>query len=276
VSISPYELNGKRYLLSNVVDVTEQYMAREEIQRLNKELEAGVAARTAELVTANQELETFNYSVSHDLRAPLRAVDGFSRFLQDEYSARLDSEAIACLERIRAATARMDQLIKGLLNLSHIGRTTLRSRPVNLSALATTVAAELQESEPQRAVQFTITPNLWAEGDPDLLRSVLQNLLGNAWKYTGKHERAHIEFGAEQKKGETVFYVRDDGAGFNPEYSRKLFNAFQRLHGADEFPGTGIGLTIVQRIIQRHGGRIWAEGVKEKGATFHFTIPSPK
>ena len=276
VSISPYELDGKRYLLSNIVDMTERYKAREEIQRLNKDLEARVAARTAELLAANQELETFNYSVSHDLRAPLRAVDGFSRFLQDEFSAHLNSEANASLDRICEATARMDQLINGLLNLSQIGRATLRTGPVNLSALAAEVAAELHESEPKRAVVFTITPNLYADGDSNLLRSVLQNLLGNAWKYTSKHDSAHIEFGATQTEGKTVFHVRDDGAGFNPEYAGKLFTAFQRLHRADEFPGTGIGLMVVQKILQRHGGKIWAEGLEDKGATFYFTIPSRK
>ena len=145
---------------------------------------------------------------------------------------------------------------------------------MNLSALAAAVAAELQESEPQRVVQFTIAPDLHVEGDPDLLRSVLQNLIGNAWKYTSKRVRAHIEFGAEQTGGETVFYVRDDGAGFNPAHAGKLFNAFQRLHRAEEFPGTGIGLITTQRILQRHGGRIWAVGANDKGATFYFTIPS--
>jgi PAS domain S-box-containing protein len=276
VSVSPYELDGKRYLLSNIVDITERYKAREEIQRLNKDLEARVAARTAELLAANQELETFNYSVSHDLRAPLRAVDGFSRFLQDEYSTQLNGEANSCLDRICEATARMDQLINGLLNLSQIGRATLRTVPVNLSALAADVAAELHGSEPKRAVRFTITPNLRVNGDPDLLRSVLQNLIGNAWKYTSKHDSAHIEFGAAQMGGKTVFQVRDNGAGFNPEYAGKLFTAFQRLHRADEFPGTGIGLMIVQKILQRHGGKIWAEGLEGKGATFYFTIPQRK
>lgn len=276
LSVSPYELDGKRYLLSNIVDITERYKAQEEIQRLNKELEKRVAARTAELVAANEELETFNYSVSHDLRAPLRAVDGFSRYLQDEHSSQLNSEARECLDRICVATARMDQLITGLLNFSRVGRTTLHSHPVNLSALAAGIAIELKESEPQRDVRFTITPDLYAECDPELLRSVLQNLIGNAWKYTSKHESAHIEFGAEQAGGETVFHVRDDGAGFNPKNVGKLFSAFQRLHRVEEFPGTGIGLTIVQRILKRHGGRIWAEGAEDKGATFYFTIPSPK
>jgi PAS domain S-box-containing protein len=276
VSVSPYELDGKRYLLSNIVDITERYKAQEEIERLNKDLEKRVTARTAELLAANQELETFNYSVSHDLRSPLRAVDGFSRYLQDEYSSQLGSEGRECLDRICEAAGRMDQLISGLLNLSHVGRTKLHSRTVNLSALAESIVIELKQAEPKRDVQFAITPDLRAEGDPNLLRSVLQNLIGNAWKYTSKQENARIEFGADQMGDETVFYVRDDGAGFNQKNAGKLFNAFQRLHGAQEFPGTGIGLTIVQRILQRHRGRIWAKGVEGKGATFYFTIPPPK
>ncbi len=254
----------------------ERKQAEMEIQRLNADLEKRVAARTAELVAANQELETFNYSASHDLRAPLRAVDSFSRYLQDEYASELSSDARSCLDRISAAAVRMDQLIKGLLNLSQVGRATLHFRTVNLSTLATAIATELKESESQRDVRFTITPDLRVEGDPDLLRSVLQNLIGNAWKYTSKHKSAHVEFGVEQTGGKTVFHVRDDGVGFKPEHVGKLFTAFQRLHGVDEFPGTGIGLTIVKRILQRHGGHIWAEGAQDKGATFYFTIPARK
>jgi PAS domain S-box-containing protein len=276
VSVSPYELDGKRFLLSNVVDITERSKAREEIQRLNKNLEERVATRTAQLLAANQELETFNYSASHDLRAPLRTIDSFSRLLREDHSAQLDTDARDCLNRISAAAVRMDQLIKGLLNLSRVSRIELQCLPVNLSELAATIAAELRESEPRRVAEFVITPDLRVEGDPDLLRSVLQNLLDNAWKYTGKHESARIEFGAEQMGGETVFFVRDDGAGFNQNHVGKLFIAFQRLHGVDEFPGTGIGLTIVQRILQRHGGRIWAEGAVDAGATFYFTVPSRK
>jgi PAS domain S-box-containing protein len=272
-SMSRYELGGRSYLLANIVDITESKLARQEIQRLNAELEKRVTDRTAELAAANLELETFNYSVSHDLRSPLRTVDGFSRLLREDYSAQLDSEAHSYLDHICTATARMDQLIRGLLNLSHITRTHIRSRSVNLSAMARTIAGELQESEPQRAVEFIIAPELIAKGDVELLRSVLQNLLSNAWKYTSKHSRARIEFGAEKVNGETVFHVRDDGAGFDHEHAGKLFSPFERLHGAEEFPGTGIGLTIVQRIIQRHGGRIWAEGAEEKGATFYFTLP---
>jgi PAS domain S-box-containing protein len=275
-SMSRYEMDGKNYILANIVDVTENKLAREEIQRLNIELEKRVTERTAELATANKELETFNYSVSHDLRSPLRTVDGFSRLLMEDYASQLSAEAQSYLGHIVTATSRMDQLIRGLLNLSHITRTQIRPRPVSLSAIAETIASELHESEPQRSVEFVIAPNLIAQGDADLLRSVMQNLLSNAWKYTSKHPRARIEFGAGQIGGETVFYVRDDGAGFAPENAGKLFNPFQRLHGTEEFPGTGIGLTIVQRIIQRHGGRIWAEGEEEKGATFYFTLPGRK
>lgn len=272
----PVEVGALMELADDLAYGIMSLRAREEIQRLNRDLEKRVAARTAELLAANQELETFNYSVSHDLQSPLRAVDAFSHLLQEEYSSRLDSEARDYLDRISAATARMDQLIKGLLNLSRVSRTAMRSRPVNLSTMAASVAAELQASEPQRDVQFTIEPDLRAEGDPELLRSVLQNLIGNAWKYTSKHNSARIEFGAGNQGNETVFHVRDNGAGFNPENARKLFHAFERLHGEQEFPGTGIGLAIVQRILERHGGRIWAEGKKEKGATFYFTIPPPK
>jgi PAS domain S-box-containing protein len=276
VSLSPYEFEGKHYLLTNIVDITERKLAREEIQRLNLDLEKRVMARTSDLAAANQELETFSYSASHDLRSPLRTINGFSKLLKEEYADKLDLEGRDTLDRISTAAERMDLLIRGLLNLSHITRSRIQCRPVNLSVMANTIAGDLQRSEPQRVAEFVIAPDLSAQGDPELLRSVLQNLLGNSWKYTSKHPEARIEFGAEQHGGETVFYVRDDGAGFDPENAGKLFNAFQRLHDAREFPGAGIGLATVQRIIQRHSGRIWAEGAENEGATFYFTIPSPK
>ena len=273
VSLSPYELDGKNYILANVVDITERKLARDEIHRLNRDLEKRVAERTAELAAANRELETFSYSVSHDLRSPLRVLDGFSKLLQEDYAAQLTPEAREYLSHISTAAERMDQLIRGLLNFSRITQAQLRRQPVNLSAMARNIAEELHETSPQRRVRFVIVPELSVTGDPDLLRSVLQNLLGNAWKYTGKHPQANIEFGAARIGGETTFYVRDDGAGFDAENAGKVFEVFQRLHDAQEFPGNGIGLATVQRIIHRHGGRIWAEGAVEKGATFYFTIP---
>jgi light-regulated signal transduction histidine kinase (bacteriophytochrome) len=203
----------------------------------------------------------------------LRAVDGFSRLLQQEYSDQLNSEARSCLDRICDATERMEQLINGLLNLSQISRAPLHSRPVNLSALAKSVAAELHESEPKRNVRFTIAPDLHAEGDPDLLRSVLQNLIGNAWKFTRGRPEATITIGCRREPAETIYFVTDNGAGFEMKYADKLFGVFQRLHHPEEFEGTGVGLAIVQRIVQRHGGRVWAEGDVGRGATFSFSLP---
>ena len=244
------------------------------------ELEQQVAQRTAqlevsnkELGVSNKELESFCYSVSHDLRAPLRGIDGFSQALLVKYPAQLDERGRHYLERIRAGTQRMGQLIDDLLNLSRVTRHEMRTETVMLSALAHGVAEELRKTQPQRAVEFRIQENLQAQGDAHLLRIALQNLLDNAWKYTSKHAHARIEFGLVERQGEAVYFVRDDGAGFDMAYAGKLFGAFQRLHDENEFDGVGVGLATVQRIIHRHGGRIWAESAPEQGATFYFTLP---
>ncbi len=226
----------------------------------------------AQLETANAELDAFAYSVSHDLRAPLRSIDGFGQALLEDYGSHLDAAARGHLDRVRAASQRMAGLIDDLLGLSRVTRAELRRERVDLSALAQSVAAELQEADPKREVEFAIAPGLVVEADPHLLRLVLENLLGNARKYTAKRPHARIEFGATERDGRLAYYVRDNGAGFDMAYAGKLFGAFQRLHSAAEFEGTGIGLATVQRIIHRHGGRVWAEGVVGEGATFSFTL----
>ncbi len=226
-----------------------------------------------ELEQANKELKSFTYSVSHDLRAPLRSIDGFSLALLEDYADQLDAQGKDYLQRVRAASQRMGELIDDLLALSRVSRTAMHYEEVDLSSMARAVIGELREAEPERQVEFIIADGLTALGDKSLLRIVMENLLRNAWKYTGKHARARIEFGLTWQEGMPVYFVRDDGAGFDMAYSDKLFNPFQRLHNADEFPGIGIGLSTVQRIIHRHGGEVWAEAAPEKGATFYFTIP---
>ena len=228
--------------------------------------------RDIELAAVNDELEAFNYSVSHDLRAPLRTIDGFSQALLEDYEDKLDDEGKDYLGRTRAASQRMGVLIDDLLNLSRVTRGDLRHEEVDLTAIARKVVAELEEGDPERQVTFEIAEGAVTMGDPNLLRAVLDNLIGNAWKFTGNHPTAKIEFGITEDGGQPAFYVRDDGAGFDMRYSENLFGAFQRLHGMTEFPGTGIGLATVQRIIHRHGGRVWAEGEVEQGATFYFTL----
>ena len=249
-------------------DITERRLAEETAARLNESLQR----RTAELEFTNKELEAFCYSVSHDLRAPLRGIDGFSQALLEDYAGRLDSQGQDYLRRVRTATQRMDLLIDDLLNLSRVTRAEICEERIELSALANSVAAELQRVQPGRRVEFVIAPELHAKGDARLLRQVFENLLGNAWKLTSKRPIARIEFGSAAQGGSTTYFVRDNGAGFDPAYTDKLFGVFQRLHAMTEFPGTGVGLATVQRIIHRHGGRVWAEAAVEQGATFYFTL----
>jgi signal transduction histidine kinase len=247
---------------------SEIYLRAMEIQDINRRL---VAAKR-ELETVNKELEAFSYSVSHDLRAPLRSIDGFSQALLEDYGDRLDEQAEDYLRRVRGAAQRMALLIDELLQLSRVTRAEFRRRQVNLGELAEMILADLRKEQRARKAEIHVAPGLIVDGDAALLRNVLENLLGNAWKFSSKRDCSRIQVDSRVDNGKTVFFVRDNGAGFDPAYSNRLFGAFQRLHREDEFPGTGVGLATVQRIIHRHGGRVWAEGGVDQGATFYFMI----
>jgi PAS domain S-box-containing protein len=263
---------SRQHFVAVFDNVTERKRADEEVRRLNAELEERVRERTAQLEAANKELEAFAYSVSHDLRAPLRGIDGWSSALLEDYYDQLDEQARGYLDRVRAEAQRMGHLIDDMLQLSRVALAGLQRRLVDLSAVALAVFARLRATEPERQVELTVQPGLTALGDSTLLEVALSNLLENAWKFTSARRPAHIEFGRTDVQGQPAYFVRDDGAGFDMAFAHKLFGAFQRMHKASEFPGTGVGLATVQRIVHRHGGRIWADAVVDRGATFYFTL----
>jgi PAS domain S-box-containing protein len=267
-AVAKKDVAGQMYFDGIVEDISERKRTERQIQQLNDSLNF----RSTELEAINQELEAFSYSVSHDLRTPLRAMDGFSRTLLKDYGNVLDEKGRDRLNRVRAAAQRMSELIDDLLKLSRVTRTEVKWESVDLSSCANNIADELRDGEPEREVEFLIQPDLNTHGDARLLQVVMSNLLGNAWKFTGLRNDAKIEVGAKVNGGGMTYYVRDNGAGFDMSYADKLFGAFQRLHDTNEFSGTGIGLATVQRVINKHGGKIWADSAVDEGATFYFNL----
>jgi len=265
-------------LVAVISDITERKQMEEKILQLNAVLEQKVEERTAQLTETIKELEAFSYSVSHDLRTPLRSIDGFSRIIMDDYADKFDDKGKEYFQRVRLASQRMAELIDALLDFSRLSRADIVRKEVRLSELAQLVCSELEKAQPERLVRLSIQSDIKVIGDAKLLRIVLENLIGNAWKFTSQQPRAEIQFGSATQDGRLVFFVKDNGAGFDMTYRNKLFGVFQRLHSTKEFPGTGIGLATVQRIIHRHGGQVWAEGKVGKGSAFYFTLgdASPK
>ena len=267
------ELGKITHFIAVKEDITERKAAEAKIVQLNADLEQRVAERTRQLTASNKELESFSYSISHDLRAPLRGINGFAHLMEEGCQGCNKSESLDHLKRIRKASIRMGDLIDDLLELSRVARSEVRMEPVPLSDMVHALLSELADTEPEREVQIRVQENLVAHGDQVLLQAVMQNLLGNAWKFTSRCDSPIIEFGCREENGELVFYVRDNGAGFDMKYANKLFAAFQRLHRPEDFEGTGIGLATAQRIINLHGGRIWAESRIDAGSTFFFVLP---
>jgi signal transduction histidine kinase len=270
LTVSPIRDAAGRVVGASTIarDITERRLAETLVRRLNAELEERVLARTA-------ELEAFVYSISHDLRAPLRAIDGFSEMVLEDAGEKLSADDLAHLRRVRAGAQRMALLIDALLGLSRASRGDLQIEDIDVSASAASIIRELRAIEPERHVETVVRPGVHADADATLVRAVLSNLIGNAWKFTGKHETARIEVGVTDSGGARAFFVRDDGVGFDMAHAKLLFGPFQRLHPAEQFEGTGIGLATVQRLVARHGGRVWAEAEVDKGATFFFTLPEP-
>jgi PAS domain S-box-containing protein len=269
--VAPF--NEPPRFIAIVRDISKRKQAEMELSRYRDRLEEMVQDRTIELKVINQELEAFAYSVSHDLRAPLRAIDGFSQALLEDYADRLDDQGRNYLNRVRAATQRMGHLIDDLLTLSRISRAVFNPQTVDLSNLANEIVQQLRDADPARRIETSVQEGLKVRGDWGLLKVTLENLLGNAWKYTGKGTAPRVDFGSLERDGEIIYYVRDNGVGFDMQHADKLFGAFQRLHHRDEFEGTGVGLATVKRIVNRHGGRIWAESEPSEQTTFYFTLP---
>lgn len=255
-----------------MMDVTQRKQDENQIEQARTNLEKRVQERTAELAATNKELEAFSYSVSHDLRSPLRNINAFAELLKEHGEGKFDEDEKEMLSQVIQSTYRMEELIQDLLSLSRVSRASLHPKPVDLSFLVRHILSRLQAAEPRRTVELLITPNIKAQGDEGLLRIALENLLNNAWKFTRRCVGSRIEFGAKQYNGRLVYFVHDNGAGFDMADAGKLFGTFQRLHSDEDFPGTGIGLATVQRIIHRHGGKIWADGKPNQGATFYFTL----